>query len=82
MATKKERVQAVLAGERADRLPVACWRHWPGDDQDAARLAEVTIAFDCRYDWDLAKIIRERAQEVAEGQGMQYAEAFKYFKLR
>jgi LmbE family N-acetylglucosaminyl deacetylase len=33
-------------------------------------------------DWDLGKVIRERAQEVANGQGMQYAEAFKYFKLR
>jgi LmbE family N-acetylglucosaminyl deacetylase len=33
-------------------------------------------------DWDLGKVIRERAQEVANGHGMQYAEAFKYFKLR
>jgi LmbE family N-acetylglucosaminyl deacetylase len=33
-------------------------------------------------DWDLATVIRERAQAVAEGQDMQYAESFKYFKLR
>ncbi len=33
-------------------------------------------------DWDLGKVIRERAQHNADGQGMQYAEAFKYFKLR
>lgn len=56
MTTKKERIQAVLAGERADRLPVAFWRHWPGDDQDAERLAEVTLAFHRRYDWDLVKV--------------------------
>ena len=56
MTTKTERVRAILAGERADRLPVAFWRHWPGDDQDAARLAEVTVAFDGRYDWDFAKV--------------------------
>lgn len=56
MTTKKERIQAVLAGDRADRLPVAFWRHWPGDDQDGKRLAEVTIAYHRRYDWDFAKI--------------------------
>jgi LmbE family N-acetylglucosaminyl deacetylase len=33
-------------------------------------------------DWDIAKVVRERAEQVAEGQDMQYAEAFKYFKLR
>ena len=33
-------------------------------------------------DWDVAKVIRERAQQVAEGHDMRYAEAFKYFKLR
>jgi len=56
LTTKKERIQAVLAGDRADRLPVAFWRHWPGDDQDSARLAEATLAYHRRYDWDFAKV--------------------------
>lgn len=30
----KERLQAVLKGEKPDRIPVAFWRHWPVDDQD------------------------------------------------
>jgi uroporphyrinogen decarboxylase len=56
MVTKRERVEAILSGGRADRLPTAFWRHWPGDDQDSGRLAEVTVAFHRRYDWDLARI--------------------------
>lgn len=56
MTTRKHRIQAALAGDRADRLPVAMWRHWPGDDQDGAQLAETLAAFHRRYDWDFAKI--------------------------
>ena len=33
-------------------------------------------------DWDIEQVVRERARLVAEGQPMEYAEAFKYFKLR
>lgn len=56
MVTKRQRIEAILANDRADRLPVAFWRHWPGDDQDALRLSEVTAAYHARYDWDFAKI--------------------------
>jgi uroporphyrinogen decarboxylase len=56
MTTKRQRIEAILADDRADRLPVAFWRHWPGDDQDALRLSEVTAAYHARYDWDFAKI--------------------------
>jgi uroporphyrinogen decarboxylase len=66
MATKKERVQAILVGEKADRLPVAFWRHWPGDDQDAIRLAEATVAFDRRYDWDMAKVTPSASYSVED----------------
>ena len=48
----------------------------------AALLAhESQVGDGTRPDWDLPKFIRERAQMIAEGHGMQYAEAFKYFKL-
>jgi uroporphyrinogen decarboxylase len=66
MTTKTERIRAILAGERADRLPVAFWRHWPGDDQDAARLAEVTVAFHRRYDWDFAKVTPSSSYSVED----------------
>ncbi len=66
MTTRRERIEAVLAGDRADRLPVAFWRHWPGDDQDAGRLAEVTIAFDRRYSWDFAKITPSSSYSVED----------------
>jgi uroporphyrinogen decarboxylase len=54
--TKRERILALLAGQPADRLPVAFWRHWPIDDQDAAALAQVTLEYQRRFDWDFIKV--------------------------
>jgi uroporphyrinogen decarboxylase len=51
-----ERLQKTFAGERTDRVPVALWRHWPGDDQRAADLARATIDFQKAYDWDFVVI--------------------------
>jgi uroporphyrinogen decarboxylase len=56
MASKRERLEKTIAGEAADRVPVALWRHWPGDDQRAADLARSTLEFQQRYDWDFVKI--------------------------
>ncbi len=53
--TKRERVRAALAGEAVDRVPVAFWRHWPIDDQDAEALAARTLEYQARYDWDFIK---------------------------
>ena len=53
---KRERLQTILAGETADRTPVAAWRHWPGDDQLAASFARAVIGFQQAYDWDFAKV--------------------------
>lgn len=47
----------------------------------ALQAHESQVGNDTRPDWDIATFIRERAQTVAEGHDMQYAEAFKYFKL-
>jgi uroporphyrinogen decarboxylase len=54
--TKKERLMAALNGESVDRPPVALWRHFPGDDQDPAALAESTLAFQRQYDFDFIKV--------------------------
>ena len=36
---KRERLEAAIAGQSVDRVPVALWRHFPGDDQDPSDLA-------------------------------------------
>ncbi len=53
---KRERLEKTIAGEATDRVPVALWRHWPGDDQRAADLARSTVDFQRTYDWDFVKI--------------------------
>lgn len=54
--SKRKRLEATIAGERPDRLPVALWRHWPGDDQDARALATAHLQWQRDYDWDLLKV--------------------------
>jgi uroporphyrinogen decarboxylase len=54
--TKRQRLEAVIAGGKPDRIPVALWRHWPGDDQDAEALAAVHLKWQRDYDWDLLKV--------------------------
>jgi uroporphyrinogen decarboxylase len=53
---KRERLEATIAGQSTDRIPVALWRHFPGDDQDPASLAAATIAFQQRWDFDFVKV--------------------------
>jgi uroporphyrinogen decarboxylase len=53
---KRKRLEAAIAGEKPDRLPVALWRHWPGDDQDARALAAAHLKWQRDYDWDLLKV--------------------------
>jgi uroporphyrinogen decarboxylase len=54
--TKRERLEAAIHGEPTDRPPVALWRHFPGDDQEAAELAASTVAFQRQYDFDFVKV--------------------------
>lgn len=53
---KRQRLEAAIAGEPVDRLPVALWRHWPGDDQNAVALAAAHLKWQADYDWDLVKV--------------------------
>lgn len=53
---KRQRLEAAIAGETPDRIPVALWRHWPGDDQDAEALAAAHLKWQRDYDWDLLKV--------------------------
>ncbi len=53
---KQKRLEKTIAGEKPDRVPVALWRHWPGDDQDAEALARAHLKWQADYDWDLLKV--------------------------
>ena len=56
MTTHRERIQACLAGDIPDQMPVALWRHFPVDDQSPETLAAAQIAFQRAYDFDLVKV--------------------------
>ncbi len=53
---KQERLQAAIAGEPVDRVPVSLWRHFPVDDQRPEDLAAATLEFQSLYDFDFVKV--------------------------
>jgi uroporphyrinogen decarboxylase len=53
---KRERLKATISGGPVDRVAVALWRHWPGDDQRPEDLAAAHVAFQKEYDWDFVKV--------------------------
>jgi uroporphyrinogen decarboxylase len=53
---KHQRIQAALAGEPVDRVPLSLWRHYHCADRNAADLAGVTIDLASTYDLDLIKL--------------------------
>ncbi len=54
--THRERLEICLAGEIADRPPVALWRHFPVDDQKPDSLAAAISNFQNIYDFDFIKV--------------------------
>jgi uroporphyrinogen decarboxylase len=52
----RELLTAVLAGEPMPVCPVFAHRHHPAADQDGERLAEATLAWQARFDFDLVKL--------------------------
>ncbi|MCE1255599.1 MAG: hypothetical protein LWX83_18870, partial [Anaerolineae bacterium] len=69
--SKKERVEAALAGDRVDRVPVSAWRHFIPDELQVDRLAETSLNFFFQYDWDWLKV-NPRATYYAEAWGNTY----------
>lgn len=67
---KRNRLEKTIAGELIDRVPVALWRHWPGDDQRAADLARAHIQFQQQYDWDFLVVVPS-AYFMVTGYGVQ-----------
>lgn len=54
--TRRARLEATLAGAPVDRVAVALWRHFPGDDQRPEDLAAATLAWQDQYNWDFVKV--------------------------
>lgn len=54
--TRRERLLATFVGAPTDRIAVALWRHFPGDDQRPADLADATLTWQAQYDWDFIKV--------------------------
>lgn len=51
------RIEAAIAGQPTDRVPVALWRHFPVDDQDPAKLAALSLKWQRDWDFDLVKFM-------------------------
>jgi uroporphyrinogen decarboxylase len=54
--SKRQRLEATIAGQPVDRPAVALWRHWPVDDQRGETLARATLAFQRLVDFDFIKV--------------------------
>lgn len=69
--TKKQRFEGILQGKAADRPIASGWHHFLDKEQSASDLAEATIDFAKKYDWDWIKI-NPRATYLAEAFGNTY----------
>ncbi len=69
--SKRERVDAAVRGRPVDRPPVAAWRHFVGQESNAADLARAMIGWLREYDWDFLKI-NPRWTYVLEAWGNRY----------
>lgn len=73
--TKKERIQAVLRGEKPDKLPYSFWTHMPGTDLDPEAIAQKTYEFYKQYDLDLVKTMNNGMYAIEDfGCTVDYAE--------
>jgi uroporphyrinogen decarboxylase len=55
--SKRERIEAALAGEAVDRVPIAFWGHFAADPRTADEIVAETLAFQRRFDWDFVKLM-------------------------
>src|SRR5690242_1921608 len=62
---------ATVAGDAVDRPPMSFWGHFYDRESTAKDLAEATLAFRSRYDWDFVKL-NPRASYHGEDWGLTY----------
>ncbi len=65
--TKKERVEASLAGKPFDRPPVSFWYHFGTQHEGGERIAELELAFLRYYDLDYLKLMNDYFYPMPEG---------------
>ena len=75
---KKERVDAVLRGEKADRVPVSVWGHDYEREWDVRAFAEATAENYNRYDWDYVKVNPRASYLVEEWKAKYHPSGKKY----
>ena len=60
------RINAAIEGGKADRVPVALWRHFPVEDQDPGKLAARTLEWQKKWDFDLVKFMPSGTYSVED----------------
>src|SRR3989454_10065851 len=65
--SRRERIQAAINRQPADRVPYAVWRHFPAVDRSPAGLAQATLRFHDHYGSDLPKITPAGGYAVGAG---------------
>jgi uroporphyrinogen decarboxylase len=72
MWNKRERLDAVVHGELADRPPISGWRHFTDYEHGTPELfANKMLEFQNQYDWDYMKL-QPRASYYSEAWGAEY----------
>lgn len=66
IAGKRERLEAALAGESLDRVPVALWGHDYRREWTLRGLVDSTVEDFERYDWDFVKITPRTSYQVED----------------
>lgn len=69
--TKKDRFNAILSGERADRPIVIGWRHFIEVENQPLLSAKAQVDFTNKFDWDIVKFT-PRATYYSEVWGNEY----------
>ena len=69
--TRRQRVMEAIGGHAADRPPVSFWGHAYHRESSARELADATLEFRERYDWDFVKL-NPRASYHGEVWGLSF----------
>lgn len=64
--TKKQRVQAALAGEQPDHPPVSFWHHFPADQWEGQSAVDAHARFLETFDLDFLKVMNDHQYPRAE----------------
>ncbi len=69
--TRRERLEATLAGKETDRLAVSMWQHFYDLERTQEGLVKAMLDYQARFDWDFMKV-NPRACYHVQDWGNQY----------